>query len=31
MSTRVTLGRINGLYGICGWVKVFSYTTPKTN
>lgn len=31
MSTRVILGRINGLYGIRGWVKVFSYTNPKTN
>lgn len=28
---RVTLGQINGLYGIQGWVKVFSYTAPKTN
>jgi 16S rRNA processing protein RimM len=30
-STRVLLGRINGLYGIRGWVKIFSYTSPITN
>jgi 16S rRNA processing protein RimM len=29
--TRVMLGRINGLYGVRGWVKVFSYTRPMTN
>lgn len=29
--TRVILGRINGLYGVRGWVKVFSYTNPITN
>ena len=23
------LGRISGLYGIRGWVKVFSYTDPR--
>lgn len=28
---RVFLGKINGLYGIQGWVKVFSYTQPLTN
>jgi 16S rRNA processing protein RimM len=25
------LGRINGLYGIRGWLKVYSYTSPITN
>ncbi|MCP4696657.1 MAG: ribosome maturation factor RimM [Gammaproteobacteria bacterium] len=25
------LGRIHGLYGVKGWVKVFSYTEPKEN
>lgn len=25
----VTLGRISGLYGVRGWVKVFSYTEPR--
>lgn len=25
----VTLGRISGLFGIRGWVKVFSYTEPR--
>ena len=25
----VILGRISGLYGIKGWVKVFSYTEPR--
>ncbi len=28
---RVTLGRICGLYGIKGWVKVHSYTEPRDN
>lgn len=26
---RVILGRISGLYGVKGWVKVFSYTAPR--
>ena len=25
----VTLGRITGLFGVKGWVKVFSYTDPR--
>jgi 16S rRNA processing protein RimM len=28
---RIIVGRINGLYGVHGWVKVFSYTSPITN
>ncbi|MEX2525128.1 MAG: ribosome maturation factor RimM [Gammaproteobacteria bacterium] len=28
---RVVVGRISGLYGVMGWVKVFSYTRPKQN
>ncbi|OAD23341.1 16S rRNA-processing protein rimM [Candidatus Thiomargarita nelsonii] len=31
MITRVSIGRINGLYGVHGWIKVFSYTRPITN
>lgn len=27
----VVLGRINGFYGVRGWVKVFSYTEPRAN
>jgi len=27
---RIIVGRINGLYGVSGWVKIFSYTTPIT-
>ncbi len=27
----ITLGRISGLYGVKGWVKVFSHTSPLTN
>lgn len=27
----MTLGRISGLYGVKGWVKVFSHTSPLTN
>ncbi len=30
-SRFVTLGRISGLYGVRGWVKVFSHTSPRTN
>ncbi len=26
----IVLGRITGLYGVLGWVKVFSYTEPRT-
>lgn len=28
---RVLLGRINGLFGVRGWVKVYSYTVPAAN
>lgn len=28
---RVVLGRINGLFGVRGWVKVYSYTRPAEN
>ncbi|HKK04297.1 MAG TPA: ribosome maturation factor RimM [Gammaproteobacteria bacterium] len=27
----VTVGRIAGLYGVRGWVKVYSYTEPREN
>jgi 16S rRNA processing protein RimM len=27
----VTLGRISGVFGVQGWVKVFSYTEPRDN
>jgi len=30
-STKVTLGYINGVHGVRGWVKVFSYTQPIEN
>jgi 16S rRNA processing protein RimM len=30
-SRRILLGKITGLYGVKGWVKVFSYTHPLTN
>ena len=29
MADWVVLGRVSGLYGIRGWVKVFSYTEPR--
>lgn len=28
---RVVVGRVSGLYGVTGWVRVFSYTRPKEN
>jgi len=30
-TSLVTLGAINGVYGVKGWVKVFSFTDPKEN
>ncbi|MGA7800465.1 MAG: ribosome maturation factor RimM [Gammaproteobacteria bacterium] len=27
---RVVIGQISGLYGVRGWVRVYSYTTPRT-
>lgn len=27
----VTVGRISGLYGVRGWVRIFSYTEPREN
>ncbi len=30
-ATLVTVGRISGVHGIRGWVKVFSYTDPREN
>ncbi len=26
---KILLGKINGLYGVKGWLKVFSYTQPR--
>ena len=28
---RIILGRVSGIHGIHGWLKVFSYTDPKEN
>jgi 16S rRNA processing protein RimM len=30
-STLVTLGRISGVFGVKGWLKVHSYTEPRGN
>lgn len=30
-TEKVLLGTINGLFGVKGWVKVFSYTKPRHN
>ncbi len=27
----VVLGRVSGVYGVRGWVKIFSYTEPREN
>ena len=27
----VAVGRVSGLYGVRGWVKIFSYTRPREN
>lgn len=28
---RILVGQINGIYGVKGWVKVFSHTEPRSN
>ena len=30
-STRICVGRISGVFGVRGWVKIRSYTSPVTN
>ena len=30
-SDKILLGEINGIYGVQGWVKVFSHTDPREN
>lgn len=30
-ESTVTLGRISGVFGVQGWVKVFSFTEPREN
>ena len=30
-QARVRIGRVSGLFGVSGWVKVFSYTEPREN
>lgn len=30
-SRLIVIGRISGVYGVHGWVKIFSYTTPREN
>lgn len=30
-AERIIVGRISGVYGVKGWVKVYSYTSPRDN
>ena len=30
-TRRVTLGRVSGVFGVKGWIKVYSYTRPAQN
>ena len=30
-SEMVTVGRVSGLFGVHGWVKIYSYTEPREN
>lgn len=30
-DTRITVGEIRGVYGVRGWVKLFSWTRPRAN
>ncbi|HJL62532.1 MAG TPA: ribosome maturation factor RimM, partial [Pseudomonadales bacterium] len=29
MAEKLLVGKINGVYGVKGWVKVYSYTEPS--
>jgi 16S rRNA processing protein RimM len=31
LARRVPVGRISGVFGVRGWVRIFSYTEPRTN
>lgn len=31
LNNRVAIGRISGVFGVRGWVKVYSYTAPRAN
>jgi 16S rRNA processing protein RimM len=31
LSKRVGIGRISGVFGVRGWLKVYSYTSPRVN
>jgi len=31
MEDKIVVGQINGIYGVKGWVKVFSHTDPREN
>jgi 16S rRNA processing protein RimM len=30
-SERVIIGKVNGIFGVSGWIKIHSYTRPKEN
>jgi RimM protein, required for 16S rRNA processing len=30
-AERIVMGRITGIYGLQGWVRVMSYTRPRDN
>ena len=30
-TRRIILGKVSGIHGVSGWVKVFSYTRPREN
>ena len=30
-QNRVVLGRVSGLFGVRGWLKVYSFTSPRSN
>ena len=31
LSDKVLLGKVSGVFGVRGWIKVYSYTRPKEN
>ncbi|MGH8502357.1 MAG: ribosome maturation factor RimM [Gammaproteobacteria bacterium] len=30
-ASRIRIGRVSGVFGVSGWIRVFSYTEPREN
>lgn len=31
LSRKVVMGRVSGVFGVKGWLRIFSFTSPRTN